>query len=416
MAERLKIGVVGTGNVFEGWGGGSGHLPALAWVADEAQVVALCDVDERALRRAERALRGLYVEKAEEYERLGFGELAELLRSDAGSVRLYTSLDKMLEKESLDIVDVLTPAEHHPEAVVKSLKAGCHVMCEKPLARTWPEAKGIAEAVERSGRILQYNEQLVLADPYVQMRGLVQEGTIGEPLCVFISLCTGFGPGSFRYVKGKVGALLDMGSHAVVLAWFLLGFDLKPVRVWSLPPVGVATKVRQALVDGVPAEMPVDDDAHFAVEFEHPETGRHTTAYIEVSWTTKDFHDTKVVGTQGEIRPKGAETIEVLDVHGNSREVRVGHPSWLRIPPPPAYNGFPQEVRAMVRCVKEGRKPLCDHKIAAESIAILNACQLSEARGRKAVEVEEFKRFAEDLWERTKADPEAFLSALRCGG
>ncbi|HIE08335.1 MAG TPA: Gfo/Idh/MocA family oxidoreductase [Armatimonadetes bacterium] len=412
MAERLKIGVVGTGNIFEGWGGGSGHLPGLAWVVDEAQVVALCDVSEPALRRAEKALKKYFAEKAKECEERGFEEVAELLRSDAESVRLYTSLDEMLDRESLDILDVLTPAEHHKEAVLKALEAGCHVMCEKPLTRTWPEAREIEEAVEGSGKLLQYNEHLVFADPYVQMRRLVQEGAIGEPLCLFLSFCTGFGPGSYGYVKGRVGALLDMGSHAVVLAWFLLGFDLKPVRVWSLPPVGVSTKVRQVLVEGVPKEMPVDDDAHFAVEFEHPGTGRHAIAYIEVSWATKDFHGTRVIGTQGEMRPKGAEAIEVIDVHGSAREARIGHSGWLRFLPPPGYSGHPQEIKAMVRCVKEGTKPLCDHKIAAESIALLNACQLSEAKGRVAVSLEEFKGFAKELWEKTGADPLAFLSAI----
>jgi len=187
------------------------------------------------------------------------------------------------------------------------------------------------------------------------------------------------------------------------------------VRVWALPPVGVSTKIRQVLVDGVPMEMPVDDDAHFAVEFEHPETGRPAIAYIEVSWTNRDFHETKIVGTEGEMRPKGANAIEVADVRGNSREVTVGHPGWLRLLPPPAYNGFPQEIRAMVRSVKEGVKPYCDHKIAAESIAVLNACQLSEARGRKALTLEEFKKSAEEAWEESGRSPEAFLRWLKRG-
>ncbi|MFA4016790.1 MAG: hypothetical protein RUDDFDWM_001901 [Candidatus Fervidibacterota bacterium] len=393
--ERLKIGVVGTGNIFEGWGGGSGHLPALSWVVDEAQVVALCDLDESALKRAEWALKKYYTEKAKECKEKGFEEIAELLRHDAESVRLYRSLDKMLAEEAIDIVDVLTPPEHHLEAVLKSLDAGCHVMCEKPLARDWLEAREIAQAVERSGKTFQYNEQLIFSAPYAQMRRLIQEGVIGEPLALFLSLCVSFGPGSYRYVKSGVGALLDMGSHAVVLAWFLLGFDLLPVRVQTLPPVGIATKVRHALDNGVPVEVTVDDDAHFAIEFEHPETGCHKMAYIEVAWTNRDFHETRVIGTQGEVKPKGSDAIEVTDVHGNVREIRISYPTWLRLLPPPAYNGFPQEIRAMIRCVKEGIKPLCDHKIASESIAILNACQLSEACGRKAVTVSEFKELME---------------------
>lgn len=391
MGDRIRVGIIGTGGIFEGWGGGSGHLPAYPWVVKDAKVVALCDVNEENLKRGEYALKRLYEKMAREYESLGYPDYVELLRADSRDVRLYTDLDSMLESEEIDLADILTPCETHMEHVIKCLEAGCHVMCEKPLTRTWLEALEIVKAVKRTGRLFQYNEQQIYTPLFHSIRQLIRKGEIGELECVWIS--DSIGMPSWKYTKGGVGALLDLGSHSIIKSWFLIGFDYIPKRVRTLSPEGISIRVKEGYDHGILRTLKVEDDAHFNVEFEDPSTGRWVNAYIEASWSYRDSHGLRIVGSKGEIKVVN-DAIEVIDVFGNSRKVEPWRESWLREPPPPAYNGFPQEIKAMLNCIKENARPLCDEKIAAESIAALNACYLSEAKGRTAIYLNEFKEMA----------------------
>ncbi len=394
--DRVRAAIIGLGNIFEGWGGGSGHLPGYAWAVDEAQVVALCDVNPAALERGRSALQRVYAQKASELEDAGHASLARLLREDAEAVRGYTTLDELLEREHPDLADILAPCERHEEIARRCLDAGCHVMCEKPLAPTWLAAERIARAAQDADRFFQYAEHLVFGDPFAALRGLVVKGEIGELECLWLSMTTG-GPGAASYAKGGVGALLDMGSHAVVVAWFLAGFDYAPTRVRSRGPVGICTRIPQRVVDGELVRFEVDDHAHFEVLFEHPETGAWVTAYIEVGWCGRDSFDTVLVGTQGKLRPQGEQEVAVEDPYGRVRTVPIFHPAWLRTPKPPARNGFAQEIRAAVRSVRNNIRPWLHEQIAAESMAILNAAQLSERRGRRSVSLEEFKGWAKDF-------------------
>jgi len=390
--NRLKIGVVGTGGIFYGWGGGTGHLPAYPWIIEDAQLTAICDINSASLDRAGTAIKKYYAEKAGECRETGNITCADMLESDSQCVKLYTSLDEMLAKESLDIIDIITPCEYHLGAIKSSLHAGCHVMCEKPLVRTWLEAQEVVEYVHRAGKYFQYSENFIFADPYYDMMKLIQAGVIGDLEAIWFPLACGE-PGSFKYLEGKVGALLDMGVHAITTSWFLGGFNYIPKRVRSLSPIGVATRSEDRLASGTFEKMTVDDDAHFVVEFDNPRTGQWFNAHIEASWIYQHTADFKVVGSLGELR-NGDGVIEINSVLGGHRNIAPFHASFLNMNPPPGFCGFPQEIKSMVGCVKNGIAPLCDEVIGAESLAVTQAVYLSELRNRKAVTLDEFKQYA----------------------
>lgn len=106
----LKIGIIGCGGIANGK-----HMPALAQI-DTVEMVAFCDVIEE---RAEKA-------KAE------FG---------TEYAKVYTDYQQMLADTSLDIVHVCTPNASHAELSIAAMEADCHVMCEKPMAKTSEEAR-----------------------------------------------------------------------------------------------------------------------------------------------------------------------------------------------------------------------------------------------------------------------------------
>lgn len=392
MEKRLKIGMVGTGGIFYGWGDGSGHLPGCPWVVDEARLTALCDSSEKNLNRAAAAVKKLYREKAAAHKENGNNELADLLLSDSKNLRLYTNLEAMLKEEKLDIIDIITPCEHHSMAVKQSLDAGCNVLCEKPLARTWIESEKIVNDVKKAGKVFLYGENLIYADPYHDIKKLIQKGEIGELEALWIPFSISE-PGNYNYTKGGVGALLDNGIHAITLAWFLVGFDYVPKRVKSLAPDGVSTRIKNRLIDGVVRELNVEDYASFVVEFENLESGHWVNTYLEASWSFDDTGVFKVVGSKGELNIED-EKIVVQDQFKNTHVRNIFHPGFLNMEMPPGYGGHPQQLKTMVRLVKENATPLCDEKIGSESLAIAQAVYLSEARGKKAVTLTEFKDYA----------------------
>ncbi|MCX6993685.1 MAG: Gfo/Idh/MocA family oxidoreductase [Kiritimatiellaeota bacterium] len=402
MDKRIKFGIAGTGGIFYGWGGGSGHLPGCAWMVDEARLAAICDVSATSLEKAAVAVRKLYQEKAAGHKENGRDDLAKLLLADSENLKLYTSLEDMLKAEKLDFADIITPCEHHLAAIRQSLDAGCHVLCEKPLTRTWLESEKVVRDVANAGKILLYGENLIYADPYHDIRKLILKGEIGELEAIWLPLSISE-PGNYSYTKGGIGALLDMGIHNITLAWFLAGFDYTPKRVKALSPDGVSNRIKQRLLDGVITELNVEDYASFVVEFENPASGQWINTYLEASWSFGDRGGFRVVGSNGEIRIEDGKIV-VVDQFGNAHGRNFFHTGTV----PPGYGGHPQQLRAMARLVRENAQPSCDAKIASESLAIAQAVYLSEARGRKAVTLPEFKEYAQQF----DKNPEELLREL----
>jgi predicted dehydrogenase len=411
MGKRLKIVTVGTGNIFYGWGSGTGHLPSYPWIVDEAQLSAICDVNTTSLNRAALAVKKYYTEKAASYKEQGFAELADLLLADCDGLKTYTSLEEMLKTEKPDIVDIITPCEYHAQSIRQSLAAGSHVICEKPLARTWLESEQIADDVKKFGKVFFYGENFIYADPWHDIAKLIRKGEIGEVQAIWIPQCISE-PGSINYMKGGIGALLDMGSHAITLAWFLLGFDCTPTRVRAIAPDGVSTRIDRRFINGELVPVDVEDYANYAVEFEDSNTGRWINAYIETSWSYDDIGPFRILGSRGEIRLEDGKIV-VIDPFGTKHVREISHcDGWLNSPPVPGYEGQPQQLKAMVRAIRNGGKPACDVKIGSETIAIAQAVYLSESKGRKAVSLEEFKQYARSF----AGNPDALQKELLKNG
>lgn len=390
--SRIQYAILGAGGIFFGWGEGSGHLPGCPWVVEEGRLTAICDINAENLNRAAAATRKLYLDKAVEYRAVGREDIAQLLENDCNSLKLYSSIEEMLQNENLDFTVVITPCEHHAEAIRKLLDAGCHILCEKPLVRTWPEAVALADSVSKSGRIFLYGENLIYADPFRDVRKLIVKGEIGELDTVRIPFSISE-PGNYSYTKGKVGALLDNGIHAITLAWYLLGFEYVPKKVKALFPEGICTRIGTRLIDGENLELPVEDYSNFAVLFEHPESGHWVSAILEASWSYADAGVFKVTGNKGEISVRD-DKIMVEDAYGNTHQRNFSHAVFLNSEQPPGYGGHPQQLLNMIRLVRKKGVPMCDIHIAAESLAIAQSAYLSEARGKKAVILEEFKQYA----------------------
>ena len=109
---------------------------------------------------------------------------AKTIMDKFGVANHYTDYREMLEKEKPDFVDVITPPPTHLEMSKIAADLGVHVICQKPLAPTFEEAKRIVEHTDKAGIRFMVHENWRFQPWYREIRKLLDEGVIGEKIHV----------------------------------------------------------------------------------------------------------------------------------------------------------------------------------------------------------------------------------------
>ncbi|WEX74721.1 Gfo/Idh/MocA family oxidoreductase [Sinorhizobium numidicum] len=157
-------------------------------------------------------------------------DLATKLARNWGFARLANDWRAVIDDPEIDIVSVCLPNFLHTEVTQAALKAGKHVLCEKPLALSAREARATHDlaltASGKSGTVFNYRRIPAITD----IRARVNAGELGQPVQIVIFYQCDYAadpmlPHSWRYEFDRAGpgALLDVGTHAVDLARFILG-------------------------------------------------------------------------------------------------------------------------------------------------------------------------------------------------
>jgi predicted dehydrogenase len=155
--------------------------------------------------------------------------------------RIYHSYDALLADPKIDVIYIALPNHlHHPWAV-KALKAGKHVLCEKPLACNAKEAMEMASAADDAGRYLMEAFMYRFHPRSRRIKQLVAEGRIGAPCLVRSAFCFKMGEkdrASEKNARLKPemggGALLDVGCYSVSAARWLLGDEPNQVQAQAV--------------------------------------------------------------------------------------------------------------------------------------------------------------------------------------
>jgi len=109
-------------------------------------------------------------------------ERAKRYAAENGIPRHYTSVETLLADPDVDVVYISTTNERHKEEVTLAAKSGKHVLCEKPLALTVPDAREMLETCKQAHVVLGTNHHLRNAVTHRALRRLIKEGAIGKPL------------------------------------------------------------------------------------------------------------------------------------------------------------------------------------------------------------------------------------------
>lgn len=199
----------------------------------------------------------------------------------------WESLDGALADPAVDAVYLATPVALHAPQSVAALNASKHVLCEKPMALRYDEAKLMAAAARNAGKLLGIAYYRRTYPKVHRAIELVRQGAIGKPVLAEINCHDWFqNEDGFRAwlldpAMAGGGPLYDIASHRIDLLNFVFG---KPVRV---------TGQRSNTVHG----YAVEDSATVLIEYESGVRG-----IVDVRWHSRVSRDEfRIVGTEGDI-------------------------------------------------------------------------------------------------------------------
>ena len=278
MTRIVPIALVGAGEI--------GAVHAQAYVkAPGIRLKTICDVHAEAV-----------------------GRLADQVGAAAVS-----SFEAVLNDPEIEGIDLCVPNHCHRDLTVRALKAGKHVLCEKPIALNLADADAMLAAADQSGRFLMIGHVLRFWPEYLVAKQAMEDGRIGQPLVMssrrMVSLLAGTpGADGWRHDPNRSGgAVIDMQIHDLdVFGW-----------LWGSPESLVARGVRSA--DGA--------WNHVLTALDFPGGKR---AFIEASFMMQGnpleigFH---IVGTEGSLAWKYSPGNFVL--HGVRSETPSGGPSLI---------------------------------------------------------------------------------------
>ena len=212
----------------------------------------------------------------------------------------YDTAEELLANPEIDAVSVCAANYAHAALSIQALKAGKHVLCEKPMATTLADCEAMVECAKKNGKFLMIGHNQRLAKAHMEAKRLIDAGLIGD----IITFRTSFGHGGpetwaikpgkdtwfFDKSKAAMGVMADLGVHKTDLIQYLTG-----QRV-------VRTTARLVTLDkrGEDGELiGVDDNAVCIYEMSGGAFGTMTA-----SWTYYGAEDNSTVlyGTKGIMR------------------------------------------------------------------------------------------------------------------
>jgi predicted dehydrogenase len=251
--KQIGVAIIGCGGVTL-----QNHLPGLA-LCPETRVTALCDTDPTCLQRASQ---------------------------QTGVSATTTRYEEVVARDDVQAVIIATPNFTHPPIALAAIAHGKHVLCEKPLALNYADAKAMADAAEKAGvrHMTAFTYRFVPAMRY--LAELVRRGDLGQPYHYRSCRLQDWGTRNlgWRQVKklAGTGELGDMLSHRIDFAHLLIG----PMR-----RLVARTKIVHHTRQGAPSDL--DDWVAILAEFQSGATGVLESSKLasgrNESWRSLDY-------------------------------------------------------------------------------------------------------------------------------
>lgn len=250
--KMLKVGIVGCGGIAN-----NKLMPAIKKHGGY-KMTAFCDV---VMERAKKA-------KAE------FG---------TADAKVFTDYQELI-KEDLDAVYVLSSNKYHACIAIAAMQAGKHVLCEKPMAKTYEEAQQMTETAAKTGKILTIGYQNRYRADSMYLKRVCENGDLGEIYYAKAHALRRRAVPTWGVFMDKEeqggGPLIDIGTHALDLTlWMMDNYEPASVTGSVFRKIADQTETGNVFGEWDPKEFTVEDSAFGFIKMKNG-----ATINLEASW------------------------------------------------------------------------------------------------------------------------------------
>ena len=331
--KKVRIGLVGLGRL------GLQHAKNIASKITDAELTALCDMDEKKLK-----------------------ETSEILRVP----HTFTRFEDMARCPDLDAIVVVSSSAFHPEHIETALDNGKHVFSEKPLGVDVESCKRAEKAVERHpDKVCMIGFMRRFDSSYLYAKERIEKGEIGRPVLVrsYSQDPESCIDGAIAFAPHSGGQFLDMAVHDIDLARWFIGTE--PLSAWAIGGCYAHPEFAQYKDgDNVACLLKFKDD---------------TMCFLFAGRTAPHGYnvETEIIGTKGILRIASVpqkNLVEILDNGGVRRECSQNFLERFE-------QAYLREIEEFVSCIVENKKPSVTVYDGTRTLEIAAGCRTSFETG-----------------------------------
>lgn len=296
--------------------------------------------------------------------------------------KVYTDAQELIADEQIDAVAIGVPNKWHAPLATQALRAGKHVLLEKPMGLNSDAAKEIVRAQRETGNVVMISHQLRWEWMYMAAKEQVEKGALGHIYSAKAGAwrrkgIPGWGSWFTRKSESGGGPLIDIGVHYLDLTLWLMG-NPKPVSVFGSTYAEFGPKKRGIGEWGTPKFDGYYDVEDLATALIKMEDG--STVSLDVSWAVHmDTDNTPFIhlmGSEGGVslhRDKATLLTEAFD-----------RPIDVEMAPPEEDEGSRARLsNHFASCIREGAEPLTSAMTGLTNNLILDAIYESSRTGHE---------------------------------
>ncbi|NMA84566.1 MAG: Gfo/Idh/MocA family oxidoreductase [Epulopiscium sp.] len=349
--KKIKVGIIGAGSIS--------HMHTTSYKKlDNVEVIAVCDIDE---------------------------ERAKAYAEQYNIPQVFTDHHEMLKLEELDAVSVTTWNNGHAPLSIDALKAGKHVLCEKPLAMNAKQAEEMVQVAKESGKLLMVGFVRRFGENTKILKEAIEQEQLGDVYYAKTGCIRRWGnPGGWfsDFERSGGGPVIDLGVHMIDLVRYLNG---KPkaisVTASTFNKLGMKPEMKgigKYYSADYSTHNDVEDGATALIKFDNG-----LTLFFETSWVMHVKQDELYLQLYGD--KAGAQMEPTIEFYGEQNNYFT---STTPLVDPNTYgfeSNFNREIAHFIDCLVNDTPCLNPAEDGLELMKILDAIYESAKTGREVL-------------------------------
>lgn len=347
--KKIRVAIIGTGGIS--------NLHMAGYKAlENVEVVAVCDINK---------------------------ERAQMYAKKYNIPNVFTDYNEMLKMDEIDAVSVTTWNDSHAPASIAALKAGKHVLCEKPLALNAAEAQEMVNVAKEAGKLLMVGFCRRFGENAKALKKFIDDGDLGRIYYAKTGCLRRWGnPGGWFSDKKRSGGgpVIDLGVHIMDLVRYLSGKpEAVSVSASTFNRIGIKPNVKGISKYNAADYNEYNDVEDCATAFIRFDNG--LTLFFETSWVQNIKEDQLYLQLYGD--KAGAQMEPDLELYENKGDYLTVVKPALDANLSGFEHNFVEEIRHFIDCVGNGTPCINPGEDGVEVMKILDAIYESARSGHE---------------------------------